>query len=281
MSRNYSESGIFKYLRKRVFKIQKPVALPWTEWKTWREKTQSEHPLGYFVTEILPDYLEKPAEWFIDPIYNLKYYINNRWVTRTHALTAHKKDIKPGTWCDFGDRILYCMFNELVNFVEVEQAWHNVIWDAEARKKFRTPWWAQGWFRWRTWRSAESGQAYLDWASKLIWDESQGVEPNHSDYGKPTYQALAAREILDLYHWWKTVRPARSDPMKASGWNDYCEKRRQKLGPDEFFASAETAEEQAESKKMLSQMQDLEQQYLQEDEQMLIRLICIRNHLWT
>ena len=94
--------------------------------------------------------------WYYQPvfhIYDFKYYINNRFITRTNSLTAHKRDIKPGSWCDIGNRFLPCLFNELVDFVEIEQAWHCVMWDEEAMKKHRVPWYRRGWLRWRSFQT--------------------------------------------------------------------------------------------------------------------------------
>ena len=87
------------------------------------------------------------------------------------------------------------MFDELVNFVEVELAWKNVAWDEEARKKYNTPFYAVGWFRWRTWRCPESGLDYLKWSQSLMLDESWGIPTDHKDYGQPTRQAQNAKEI--------------------------------------------------------------------------------------
>jgi hypothetical protein len=120
-----------------------------------------------------------------DKIYAIKYYINNRWVSRTHSLTAHQRDIKPGQWCDVGNRFLPCLFNELVDFVEIELAWWHIVWDEEARKKFKSPWYATGWFRWRTWRNPECGLANLEWQRNLRWTEDE-VGADHKELGELT-----------------------------------------------------------------------------------------------
>jgi hypothetical protein len=279
VTRHYQNAAFFRFLRKQVFKIHKPVALEWGGWGVWKQETQKKHPIGYFVTEILPDWIEKPAEWCVDPIYNLKYYINNRWVTGTHALTAHPRDIRPGTWCDVGNRFLPCLFNELVDFVEIELAWQLIAWDTEARKRYSAPWYAVGWFRWRVWRSAAAGLEHLNWASSLVMDENMGVDPESEHHGKPTNQALAAREILELYTWWTQIHPARPDPHDASGWSKLYEGRRE---THQGFAWADQTEaEQAETRSTLDRANQLEAEYDAEDEHMLIRLIKIRNSLWT
>jgi hypothetical protein len=278
MSRYYPDLKFFCFLRTHVFKIEKPFSLGWGEWDNWKERVKKENPLGYFFTETFPVWLEKPAEWFLDPIYNAKYYINNRWVTRTHAITANPGDIKPGTWRDLGDRILPCLFNELVDFVEIELAWSQVAWDLESRKKYQTPWWATGWWRWRTWRSAQAGIDHLNWASTLVFDESMGVNPGDQGYGEPTEQAKNAIWILSAYNWWKFQRPTRPDPMDASGWSEYCDSNWKNQGVRGLFADSERTDE---TRKMLDKTAELEKLYADEDTKWLKELIDHRHSLWT
>jgi hypothetical protein len=256
----------------------KPKAETGKGWRIWREAAQETHPIRYWIVEEGLDYLQNFFNWPSDRLADVRYYINNRWITRSHALTAHHRDIKPGNWCDVGNRFLPCLFNELIDFVEVESAWHHVLWSEEARKKFSVPWWRSGWLRWRTWRCPEAGMAHLVWASSLTNDDF--VNPSDPEYGKPTRQAIAAREIIDLYVWWKHIRPQRPDPHDASGWTAYCEQRREQ-GRDFFDFEDKTPEEAEMSKKALDMSQQLELQYEQEDEEMMIRLIKIRQSLWT
>lgn len=249
------------------------------EWRLWKEAARESHPIRYWIAEEGLDYLQNIWMWIPERINDVRYYINNRWITRSHALTAHPRDICPGDWSDVGNRFLPCLFNELVNFVEVEQAWHHVMWDEAARERFAVPW-HRRWFRFRTWRSPEAGLAYLDWASGLKLDSAWGVEPGHPDYGQPTHQALAAREIKELYMWWKEIYPNRPDVYDASGWSAYCERRRA-LGYDFLDLEEKTESEADECKTALDRTQEIEAAYEAEDESMMIRLIRIRDSLWT
>ena len=250
------------------------------DWRLWRESARASHPIRYWIVEEGLDYLQNIWMWIPDRINDVRYYINNRWVTRSHALTAHARDIRPGAWCDVGNRFLPCLFNELVNFVEVETAWHHVMWDEAARERFAVPWYRRSWLRWRTWRSPEAGLAHLEWASGLKLDSHMGVDPGHPEYGQPTHQALAAREILELYHWWTRERPQRPDVYDESGWTEYCELRRER-GADFLDLEDKTEEEAEMGRVALERSQTIEKAYEQEDEAMMIRLIRVRDHLWT
>jgi len=259
----------------------KPDAATSQGWNDWRRQARQDHPIRFWIAEEGLDKLQHFIMWPIDKLYDAKYYINNRWVTGSHALTAHPRDIKPGTWQDVGNRFLPCLFNELVNFVEIEQAWHYVAWDSEAKKQFQAPWWATGWFRWRTWRSREAGLAYLTWASGLKMDQSMHVHPTDPNYNKPTSQALAALEILELYRWWTEEYPRRPDPYDASGWTALCARKRQGQDSDDFWSGSDSPEEEQESSRALERCNEIEDKYKQEEEDMMIRLIRIRESLWT
>jgi len=251
-------------------------------WREWRKQSKVLHPVRFWIAEEALDAVQNFLWWPVDRIYDVKYYVNNRFVTRTHCLTADPRDIKPGQWRDLGYRFLPCLFNELVDFVELELAWHTVAWDHETQKKFNPPFYAWGWFRWRTWRSAEAGLDYLRWASELRHND-EWDDPDSEHYNKPTRQAVCAQEIMDLYHWWKHVRPMRIDPHAASGWSSYCSRLRE--SDDGLFGNLgnddETPEQREKVRRMLEESNRLEEQYEQEDEDMMIRLIRVRRSLWT
>lgn len=259
----------------------KPGAETFEGWDAWTEKATKAHPFRYWLADDALSFCEKVFYWPTDKLYDLKYYINNRWVTRTHSLTANPRDIKPGTWCDVGNRFLPCLFNELQDFVEVELAWWQVAWSEEKKEKYNTPFWAKGWFRWRTWRCKQAGLDNLDWQRKLTYDtDYAGTDIPEDKKGKPTPQAVKAQEILDLYNWWTEVRPARPDPYEASGWNAYCDAKRA-INDDRLFGSKTTPELEKASNKAHKLLHKMEADYEKEDENMMIRLIKVRHGLWT
>jgi hypothetical protein len=258
----------------------KPHAETSKGWRDWKRMAKAAHPFRYWLADEGLDYIQNFVMWPIDKLYAIKYYINNRFITRTHALTAHPRDIKPGEWQDVGNRFLPCLFNELVDFVEVELAWWHLAWEGkEERKKYNAPWWRFGWWNMRLWRCPQAGLDNLEWQRNLKNDDTW-MEKDDPRFGQPTYQAVAAQEILDLYTWWTVTRPARPDPYEASGWSAICAKRR-KERDDDIFLSDDNEEERKESSKALDILHDLEAKYEAEDEEMMIRLIKVRKSLWT
>jgi hypothetical protein len=251
------------------------------EWDEWTTTAQMRHNFRYWLAEEGLDHLQKIVYFIPDTLYAIKYYINNRWVSRTHSLTAHARDIKPGQWQDVGHRFLPCLFNELVDFIEIEKAWSHIAWgDKETRAKYDPPFWASGWFRWRVWRSPQAGLDHLDWEMTLT--NSEWCEPDHPDYNKPTLQAVNAKELKELYVWWTETYRNRPDPYDASGWTAHCEAMRVKY-PGSFMSSLNSKDpaDQKASNKAHKLLQKIEAAYEKEDEAMMIRLIKVRNSLWT
>lgn len=248
------------------------------QWREWDENAKSAHPIRFWIAEEGLDYVQDFVMWPIDRVYDFKYWINNRFVSKTHALTSN---LKKGQWHEFEDRILHCLFDELVNFVEIELAAANFRWDEEARKKYKAPFWSVGWFRWRTHRNIEAAMDYLDWASELRYTENE-VNTDNPHLGELTPQALVAKDIKVLYNWWKNVRPNRPDPYDASGWTAYCTSRESDGDRLSWLSRASrTEEEQAKVDHMLNLIHKMEDRYWKEDEKMLIKLIRIRRGLWT
>lgn len=261
----------------------KAGALTAEGWRDWRKSARGQHPFRYWLAEEGLDKIQSFLWWPIDRIYDVKYYINNRFITRTHCLTAHPRDIKPGRWCDVGNRFLPCLFNELVDFVEVELAWWHLVWDRKERAKYNAPWWRFGWWNMRLWRCPQAGLDNLKWQSELVWKEDE-CEPGSPNIGKPTYQAERALEILALYRWWTEVYPNRPEPHDASGWTEYCRRKREINGDEDldWFCDDTISPELKEfGNQALDRSREIEEAYEQEDEAMMIRLIKIRQSLWT
>lgn len=98
----------------------------------------------------------------------------------------------------------------------------------------------------------EIGLERLDWEISLKCDESCNFKPGDEHYGEPTSQSLSAAEQKALYLWWKDVRPNRANPY------DDCVPERD-----------------------YKKIHDIEAAYDAEDEAMLVRLMKIRQSLWT
>jgi hypothetical protein len=250
------------------------------QWDEWDRKAQGYSKIRYWLAEEGLDYVSNVVYFIPDSLYSIKYYINNRWVSRTHSLTAHAKDIKPGDWCDVGNRFLPCLFNELVDFVEIELAWWQIAWNSEESDKYKAPFWASGWFRWRVWRCPQAGLDNLEWQRNLRWNEDE-VGKDFKGLGELTPQAVKAQEILDLYTWWTQTYRNRPDAYEASGWTAACEAQRLANGGKLSWSTPKDPVLKKAQDKAHKLLQKIEADYEKEDEEMMIRLIRVRHGLWT
>ena len=254
-------------------------------WDEWTTRAKTAHPVRYWLADTVLERLQTVVYWIPDQLHAIKYYINNRWITRTHALTAHARDIRPGEWRDVGNRFLPCLFNELQDFVEVELAWWHIAWsNKQERAKYAAPFWATGWWRVRTWRCVQAGLDNLEWQRNLRWGgEDEGFEPGDPAIGKLTPQAVKAQELLDLYTWWTKVYRNRPDPYDASGWTAVCDEYRVEHGAGVLGILRETKNKDLKKRKDRASklLTKIEAQYEKEDEDMMIRLIRVRHGLWT
>lgn len=249
------------------------------EWDIWHKAAKAKK-MRYWLAEDGLDFFQNLVRSPLDFINNTRHYLDNRYFSKTHALTSN---LKRGQWYDLDTRLLHALFDELVNFVEVEQAWHYVVCAEDEYKKYRIPWYRKI-FHLGLWRNPEAGLAYLKWAAELTHNEDWADREDPS-FDQPTSQALAAQQTIMLYKWWKEQRPKRPDPMEASGWADYYEKKRQAAEAQDVdfsWISWDTDETDKEhSSKILEICHKMEQEHDDEDTEMLIRLIKIRKSLWT
>jgi hypothetical protein len=262
--------------------IDKPYALPWGGFEKWEAELKAQRPIAYFFTEVLPDWIEYPAKWTIDPINDVRYYFRNRWITKTHYI---KTRLQPGKWYEYETRILHGLFSELVDFVEIDKASHAVAWGSkEDRAKYSIPWWKK--FRlayWGEWRCPQAGLDHLRWEIDLDNPDKDVSERCDS-------QAQAARETMILYTWWKEIRSVRTDnaAYEISGWDDFNVRMDAEHGDNWLWGSLGngrrgklTVTEQQEYDAIRATIDQLEQDWEREDEEMMIRLIKLRKSLWT
>jgi hypothetical protein len=231
----------------------KPYGLGWKEWDTWHKNAKESHPFRYWLAEKGFKKLQNFVMFPCDVYRTVKVYITNRWIDQTHIV---RTGLKPGEYYEFDYKILHGLFYELVDMVESEMA-HLVKYTSENKNKFQ----------FKHGKCEEAGLEYLDWASSLIYDSNYGVTKKDKQYNKPTPQALAAKQIKELYLWWKYTRPNRIDPhslLKDDSDND-----------DPFSHISK------DKKKIYKQIQKLEESYDKEDTNKLIQLIKIRKDLWT
>ena len=163
---------------------KKPFALSFDDWDLWKEKQRKERPWRYWMSDTVLRKLQNLIYYPSDLWYGrIRCYIKNRYLTQTHNL---KTGLKKGEWYDLDTRILHGLFNELVEFVEVELS-HLSKWDRNKKYKFKNG------------RCIEAAYDYFEWANNLP-----------EDYGPQKEDSI---KIKELYEWWTKQRPYRDDPL--------------------------------------------------------------------
>lgn len=229
--------------------IKEPINLSSEQWRNWEKEQRSNRPIAFFfyvtVKESIRDlWTSFVYNCWITPIYAIKY-------RTTHRYNILHTGLKPD-YHDFDRRILHGVFNELVNFVECDKAWLNVVFGDNKGKR--------GLFE--RYRSAEQGIEYLNWEMSLQDDNLNN-------------QAEVAKETLALYKWWKEVYLTRKDIDEESGLSEY----HSRLDPKNWVAFDFTPSE--EYKALLEKSRQIELDRDIEETEMFIRLIKIRKYLWT
>lgn len=195
---------------------------------------------------------------------------------KTHIISSHKEYLEKGTFHEYGDKILPCLFSGLVDFVECDLAMETIRFNEEAQKKYN---YKYNFFK--VWRNKEAACEYLNWSKNLKYDENCGVLPDDPLYGKPTKQAEYSKEIEYLYSWWTVTRPKRKDPYVISGFSEYNKKKHAENNSVLNLMTQRTEKERKLVRKMLKDISRIQKQYFDEDTKMLTRLIKIRQGFWS
>lgn len=252
----------------------KPQAATSEGWDDWNATAKANYPIRFWLAEEALDSIQKVIYSPYTTWRSVNYWIINRYITATHTLSSK---LKKGQWYDLDTRMLNCLFDELVNFVEIETASSHIAWsDKEDRAQYETSH-VFGWIKRRPTRCPKAGIDHLNWAASLTFNEDW-VSKDDPKYGKPTRQALAATEILELYNWWIVTRPNRPDAYDVSGWSAICDAENNNGLP---LWGNRTPEFKKSSRAALKIVDKIEKSYDKEDENMLIKLIKVRKSLWT
>lgn len=235
--------GLAHWLQRTLGMVPKPSSATGQGWNEWRDANRKSHPITYWITEELFNGLQDVVYFPHDVYINFYNKFRNAFVTKTHIIPTN---LKIGGWYDCDTRIVKGLFALLIEFVEQEKA--NMQRWSHSGEEPKT--------------NREDGMTYLDWEISL-GEESKS-------------QAASAEEIKEIYLWVKDVRPNRPDPDDVTGWSDHCANR-----GDNLFLEEKTEEDKNKVKKILADLHALEQKYKDEDTEMLIRIIKIRESMWT
>ena len=195
----------------------------------------------------------KPTLWDLVWHYNLGRWINNAyWWVRHRTVDryniVHIKSLKPGYY-DTDTRLLHSMFDLLVEFVEHE--WVSIQFDSMRYEgKIKLKWWQMK----RSYIKAHMNELLAAYITDLKTITDEDPELNK----ELQIQASEKLEIVALYEWYKHLRPNRKDPIDL--WVELKD---------------------AGDKEALHKSSELEAAQEADDTDHMIRLVKIRERLWT
>jgi hypothetical protein len=257
---------MFKKLKHKIgswLDYNPPGALSSKGWRLFKKEFKKNAPIRYWLNNDFRHSVILPIKWKKEAISD---WIRYRTYDRYHLVDT---GLAP-SYYGVETQMLNANFNLLKDFVEVETAWHHYIWSDE-RKNSKTNFerWLPFFFRLK-FRRPDLGLEHLAWAATL---DDPALPPSE----RCDHQAVAAREIRELYDWWVNKRPARKEieapPYADQGLDDFMacfDDDFDREAPD-FKAHRDAMEEQNKQ----------EEDWKLEDDAMLIRLMNVRHHLWT
>ena len=185
--------------------------------------------------------------WFYHTFTRFSGWVLAYFRRRKNVVTM--KALKRAQWYDCDTRLFEAGFQILVDYVEGELAWMQIL--NESKNKW--------YHRWLSVPNArERGLKLLEWEIQLGDDSIS--------------QSKAAKEIRDLYLWYKDVRPNRIDP--------FSEVPDRPVVFDEN-GEMEQMEHDEEYSKLVMEAFKKEESQEEEDTEMLVRLMKIRRSMWT
>jgi len=190
-------------------------------------------------------------KFVIEPLDIFQLWVHDNYIDPYNVV---KIDTLGPRYIDKDEILLHASFQILVNYVEVELAWLELIFrkdDPETKAILKKiPWYKKYWPFYRVLKSRDLGLNYLKDEKVMVLDEDFGVYKEDENYGKLSPQAESACEVEALYLWWTAGRPNRPDPWEQESFT----------GDRKF---------------------EIEEAYHAEDNGMLKRLVDIRRSLWT
>jgi len=253
---------------KKWLNFESPTALDADGWTEWEDRYRAEAPVRFWLTRKLPYLSYMPVKWKFDGMVSWVRYR----IVRYHILDT---GLKPGYY-DSSHLMLCVNFTLLKDFVEIEKASMQAGWNGDkgwlATRTGLTKLLVKvNWYRRATFRSRELGIKYLSWEASLD-------DPHLPEGDRSSRQAESARELRELYLWWVDVYPNREEiPYPARSEH----KNKSVLYTMSDAYKKEFPEEAAATSSWAKAHHAQEQEWEQEDDAMLKRLIIVRHSLWT
>lgn len=237
---NQNNLSLYQKIMVRLFNIPFPYALTHNEWNEYCNILKKYYPIYYLITEVIYGFLQCNIIWPFSRFCDIiQNFIRYRITKKYHII---KTGLKPNYYTN-DERILNGLFNILKDFVELSRSRMCKLTDGEiVINAYDT--------------NRDLGLKFLDWLINMNDEHQSGT----------------AKEMKELYLWWVDVRPNRKDP-----WDDEILNSLPELSWLEIEEQTDPNADIRRERRNIAY--ETERKYEKEDEEMLIRLIKIRQGL--
>lgn len=218
------------------------------EWNKWHITAKQQHPIRYWLAEVALDKLDDAVHYPVRAFDRFLYYLKYRFVRKSHALTARSLR---GQYTTYGGKIFTCIFEEFANFIEIDCA-SQIREDLTLFERLPII------RRIIVIRDPVAGLEHCKWSAEV----------NQNDHGRAMLTAI------ELYKWWTLDYQKRKDPYEE--WHAYQDQFR-----DDSINLYPMIKMDAEANRLRTAAIALQQRYIQEDNEALLKLLSIREHLWA
>ena len=237
--------------------LDRPVAATAKEWRVWHAESKKKYPVRYFLTHTLPEHIKKVRRIVLAPYIAVSNFFYFRFIEKHHVI---RTALKPG-WHEYDEKMLHANFQLLVDYVEL---------DCASQEDWKPSFWKRITKGLDAWRSREMGIKHL---------APHPVNEDPSCAEQISKRNQIRKELIDLYVWWKDIRPNRRDPYDSVSWKNFHANHE---GEDIWDWLEDDNKEAAYKLKQASEeawaLKDL---YEQEDQDQLMKLVSLRKHLWS
>jgi len=240
-----------------------PEAATMEEWDKWNN-TARQNKLKWFLADTVPTWFAVTFQYRYE---NAISKLKSKYIRKHNLIKINS--LKDDEWYDTDTRMMHGMFQLLVDFVELEKSHMQIMLFEDNPPRY---------MRKAKYRSAEMGINYLDWEISLSKEEGE------------LNQSKNAKQIKELFVWWKYDRPTRIDPMDVKGsmgmstnefYSDMHDDKNDNGKVSSKFVQIDRRKDKEPElyKSVNTAYDDADVNYKKEDEQMLIELVKLRKSL--
>ena len=242
------------------------------QWEQWEVEAKAAHPIRFWIAETALDNIRRILTRPYAAVEALRIYITNRFGCHIHALTANREHLVRGKYYDLDYRLVVCIFDEFVRFIDGEAAAMMIDDHKQVPLKNRLPV-----IRWFTeYNNPEQGLAFITSQASEVYSVESGLSDNNPLVGSPTQSAIVWKQLLNVYLWYKNEYPCQKTADELSGYSAHVAQY------GHHWSRNVLSHKLAEERRQLAKIRDrIEQEQYDQVTEHLTTILRYRTTLWT